>query len=82
MTKKNTYKAQPEELPKPTYWPFFLALGVVLIFWGILTSWIVTGIGFILFGIAITGWITEIYKELSKSIKSCCNNEYQFRSSA
>jgi hypothetical protein len=25
---------QPEELPKPTYWPFFLALGVVLIFWG------------------------------------------------
>jgi hypothetical protein len=40
MTKKNTYKAQPEELPKPTYWPFFLALGVVLIFWGILTSWI------------------------------------------
>jgi hypothetical protein len=39
MTEKNTYKAQPEELPKPTYWPFFLALGVVLIFWGILTSW-------------------------------------------
>ena len=70
MTKKNTYKAQPEELPKPTYWPFFLALGVVLIFWGILTSWIVTGIGFILFGIAITGWITEIYKELSKKDKS------------
>ena len=69
MTKKNTYKAQPEELPKQTYWPFFLALGVVLIFWGILTSWIVTGIGFILFGIAITGWITEIYKELLKKEK-------------
>lgn len=69
MTKKNTHKAQPEELPKPTYWPFFLALGVVLIFWGILTSWIVTGIGFILFGIAITGWITEIYKELLKKEK-------------
>ena len=69
MTKKNTYKAQPEELPKPTYWPFFLALGVVLIFWGILTSCIVSGIGFILFGIAITGWITEIYKELLKKEK-------------
>ena len=70
MTEKNTYKAQPEELPKPTYWPFFLALGVVLIFWGILTSWIITGIGFILFGIAITGWIMEIYKELSKKEKN------------
>jgi hypothetical protein len=46
-----------------------LALGVVLIFWGILTSWIITGIGFILFGIAITGWIMEIYKELSKKEK-------------
>ena len=69
MIEKNTYKAQPEELPNPTYWPFFLALGVVLIFWGILTSWIVTGIGFILFGIAITGWITEIYKELLKKEK-------------
>jgi len=46
-----------------------LALGVVLIFWGILTSWIITGIGFILFGIAITGWITEIYKELLKKEK-------------
>lgn len=64
------YKAQPEELPKPTYWPFFLALGVVLMFWGILTSWIITGIGFILFGVALTGWITEIYKELPKKEKN------------
>ncbi|GGG49304.1 aa3-type cytochrome oxidase subunit IV [Bizionia arctica] len=66
MSKEKKYKAQPEELPKPTYWPFFLAFGVVLIFWGILTSWIITGIGFILFAVALTGWIIEIYKELPK----------------
>jgi len=69
MTEQQKYKAQPEELPKPTYWPFFLALGVVLIFWGILTSWIITGIGFILFTVAIFGWIIEIYKELQKGKK-------------
>ncbi len=67
MAKEIKYKAQPEELPKPTYWPFFMALGVVLIFWGILTSWIISGIGLILFGAALIGWIIEIYKELLKS---------------
>ncbi|MAW95456.1 MULTISPECIES: cytochrome c oxidase subunit 4 [unclassified Leeuwenhoekiella] len=59
-------KAQPEKLPKPTYWPFFLALGVVFMFWGILTSWIISGIGLILFSVALTGWIKELYKELPK----------------
>lgn len=70
MTQQTKYKAQPEELPKPTYWPFFLAFGVVLIFWGILTSWIISGIGFILFAVALTGWIMEIYKELPKKGKN------------
>ncbi len=65
-TKENRIKAQPEELPKPTYWPFFLAFGIVLIFWGIITSWIISGIGLILFVVAITGWIIDIYKELPK----------------
>lgn len=67
MDEEIRYKAQPEELPKPTYWPFFLALGIVFMFWGILTSWIVTGIGFILFVVALTGWIIEIYRELPKN---------------
>ena len=66
MSDEKRYKAQPQELPPPTYWPFFTALSVVLMFWGILTSWIITGIGFILFTIALAGWIFEIYKELPK----------------
>ena len=67
MSKHSKYKAQPEELPKPTYWPFFLAIGVVLIFWGIIASWVITGIGFVLFSTALTGWIVDIYKELPKN---------------
>ncbi len=64
MNKEKLYKAQPEKLPKPTYWPFFLALGVVFIFWGIVTNWVISTIGLLIFGIALFGWITEIYKEL------------------
>lgn len=69
MQTQNKYKAQPERLPKPTYWPFFLALGLVCIFWGILTTWIITAIGAIIFVIALSGWITDIYHELLKDDK-------------
>lgn len=67
MSEESKYKAQPEQLPKPTYWPFFLALGTVFMFWGILASWIITGIGFVVFVVALTGWIIEIYKEQPKN---------------
>ncbi len=59
-------KARPEELPKPTYWPFFLAFAVILLFWGILTTWIISGMGLLLFAVALRGWILDIYKELIK----------------
>lgn len=61
---KSKYKAKPEKLPQPTYWPFFMAMAVVLIFWGILTSWIISGIGLILFGVSLAGWLIELYKEI------------------
>ena len=67
MAEEKRYKTQPEKIPKPTYMPFFLSFGVVLIFWGILTSWIITGIGFVLFVIALMGWIIELFKELPKT---------------
>ena len=67
MNEESKYKAQPEQLPKPTYWPFFLALGTVFMLWGILTSWIITGIGFVVFVVALIGWIIEIYKEQPKN---------------
>jgi hypothetical protein len=62
MSQKPT--AKPHKLPRPTYWPFFTALGVVLIFWGILTTWFITGIGLITFGIALGGWISDLNNEL------------------
>lgn len=49
--------AKPRELPKPTYWPFFLAMGLTFIFWGFLTTWIIFLAGLIIFIIALIGWI-------------------------
>jgi hypothetical protein len=56
-------KARPEKLPEPTYWPFFLALGLVLLFWGIITSWVIIIIGAIVFIISLTGWINVLRHE-------------------
>lgn len=50
-------KARPEELPEPTYWPFFLAMGLNFMFWGMLTTWIIGLTGLLIFTIALTCWI-------------------------
>ncbi len=56
-------KAKPEILPKPTYWPFFLAISLMLMGWGLLSGWPFVLGGFIVFVIAITGWINDMRHE-------------------
>jgi hypothetical protein len=56
-------KAKPEILPRPTYWPFFLALGLVFIFWGLLTTWVVLFAGILIFVTALVGWINILRHE-------------------
>ena len=56
-------KAKPEKLPKPTYWPFFLAMGIMFLAWGLLTIWIISVAGFIIFVIALAGWINDLRHE-------------------
>lgn len=50
-------RAKPHRLPKPTYWPFFLALGLTFLFWGLLTTWIILFAGLVVFAVALWGWI-------------------------
>jgi hypothetical protein len=59
----NWKPARPEKMPRPTYWPFFLALGVSFLVWGILTSWIISVAGLVVMIIALMGWITELRHE-------------------
>lgn len=63
------HKANPQRLPKPTYWPFFLAMGVVFIFWGIISAWLISAVGLIVFSVALGGWIADLYKEIKKEKK-------------
>lgn len=54
---------RPKELPRPTYWPVVFAMGVFLILWGFLTSFILSGVGVIILARAIAGWIGEVRYE-------------------
>jgi hypothetical protein len=56
-------KAKPKILPKPTYWPFFLAMGLAFIFWGLLTTWVILLAGGLIFMIALGGWINQLRHE-------------------
>lgn len=53
----------PEPLPRPTYWPAVLALGIALLGWGLVTSLIISGVGLLLFAAGLAGWIGEIRYE-------------------
>jgi len=56
---------RPERIPRPTYWPAVLALGVVLLAWGAVTSPIVSLVGAVVMATSLWGWIREIEHEHS-----------------
>ena len=56
-------KAKPELLPRPTYWPFFLAMGLSFLFWGLLTTWVILLAGALIFVTALAGWINQLRHE-------------------
>ena len=52
--------AKPEKLPKPTYWPAAMALGITFGFFGVVTSWAFTIVGVGLFALSLGKWIGEL----------------------
>ena len=55
--------AVPGELPEPTYWPFYLAMGLMFSAWGLLTMWEFSLLGLILIIISLVGWINILRHE-------------------
>lgn len=51
---------QPGELPKPTYAPVTLAMGLTLAFAGVVTSFWVSLAGGILFVLGLVNWIGDL----------------------
>jgi hypothetical protein len=55
-----------EKLPEPNIWPAALALAITFLVWGLVTSLIITGVGFALFAAALAGWIRDIRHERAR----------------
>jgi hypothetical protein len=53
----------PEHIPKPTAWPPTMALAITFLFWGLASSLIISGVGALVFAVALTGWIGDIRHE-------------------
>lgn len=52
-----------EHLPAPTFWPAGLALAITFVCWGLISSWVVLGVGIGLFAVSLSGWITDLRDE-------------------
>ncbi len=50
-------------IPEPTYTPVFMALGMVCLLWGIVTTPLISLVGAVLFVISIVGWIGKLRHE-------------------
>lgn len=57
------FPAKPEQLPEPTYWPFFMAMGLAFTGWGLISTWLITAGGLIVFAISLIQWIKILRHE-------------------
>ncbi|MEJ2635449.1 MAG: hypothetical protein P8184_09165 [Calditrichia bacterium] len=55
-----------EALPEPTYWPITLALGLMFLLWGIVTSTIFSAVGLVITVVAVRGWVHDIRMDHKK----------------
>lgn len=56
-------KPQGMHIPEPTYMPLVMALGIMSMLWGIVTTPLLSLVGAVLFVVAISGWIGELRHE-------------------
>jgi hypothetical protein len=52
--------------PEPTYAPFMLALGVTMLFWGLVTSPVMSAGGLVIFVWALWMWIRDLAGDWKK----------------
>ena len=57
---------EPQSPAEPSYAPFLVALGITMIFWGIVTSPIMSAGGFVVFVCGMWLWISQIAQGWSK----------------
>ncbi len=59
--KKRAVETATIHLPAPTIWPMIFGLGITLVFAGIVTHWMVTGVGAIACLAGVIGWWRDMF---------------------
>ena len=54
------HRPKPEHVPRPTYCPVMMAVGIILMVWAPLASWMLLAAGVCVFVLAATYWINEL----------------------
>lgn len=54
---------RPERIPRPTYWPAIMALAIAFMLFGVVTSWIFSGTGAVMFVLSLGKWIGELIRD-------------------
>lgn len=54
---------KPELIPRPTYFPAAMAFGLTFLLWGLVSSPVVLGVGFVVVAVSLVGWIGEMRHE-------------------
>ena len=49
--------------PQPTYVPAAMAMGIMMLLWGILTNWIMSAAGALVVVWAVAGWVKEMHQQ-------------------
>jgi len=66
MEEEKDHIAYPSHLPRPTWSPLIVSFGITLIFWGLVTLYVLSIVGFISLAIGIYGWIMDMRTELKE----------------
>jgi hypothetical protein len=53
-------------LPEPSYLPPLVALGLTLALVGVVLTWVLTGIGVVIFLVALVRWIRQTREEMAE----------------
>lgn len=48
---------RPQIVPRPTYAPAVVALSIVCLFWGLVTTYLISLLGLLLLAVGIADWI-------------------------
>lgn len=51
---------RPEKIPRPTYWPAIMSLGIAFVLFGVVTSWAFSAAGLVMFVLSLAKWIAEL----------------------